>query len=140
MPKIIPLGDFILCKRCKVGEKIGKEGRLYAPDTVKEHSTDLADVVHVPDKTFADTQILKNAESIVAALVQRSISGDSHAFEQVQKLNTFIKVKSLKVGDRVFISKYVGTSFNTSDSTEELTLVRDFDIMGIVQKDEKDKN
>ena len=138
MPKIIPFGDMILCRRCKVGDKLGKEGLLYAPDQVKSSDTDLADVIHIPDRTFADQHILDNADKIVKSLTEMSLNGDASAFKQLLELNQFIKRKSVKVGDRVFISKYVGTTFNTSDSTEELTLVRDNDIIGLVAEEEKD--
>jgi co-chaperonin GroES (HSP10) len=132
MHRIIPFGDMILVKRRIVGDKIGKDGLLYAPDQVKDANTDLADVIYVPDRTFADKEILENAEKIISSLIQKSIQGDSDAFTQVMALGDFVKRKSVKVGDHIFISKYVGTTFGTSDSKDELTLVRDSDIIGLV--------
>lgn len=135
MPKIIPFGERILVKRRKVGDKIGVGGILYAPDQVSEHDTDLADVVYVPDNSFTDEEIIANAPEMIKALTAKSNSGDSAALESLFKLNDFLVKKSIKVGDRVFMSKYVGTDFMTSDSKEQLTLVNLNDIIGLVVKE-----
>lgn len=132
--KIIPFGDRILVKRRKVGAKIGKAGILHAPDIVKEHDTDIADVVYVPELTFGDKHILDNAEKIVGSLTVKACQGDDKALLALMRINTFIKLKSISAGDRVMLSKYIGVTFNTSDTTEELTLVLDSDIIGKVEQ------
>lgn len=136
MPKIIPFGERILCKRKKVGEKIGREGIIIAPNIVSERDTDIAQVLHIPDLSFADEQILTNAEKIIASLTEKAMNGDNEALESLFRLNDFIKKKSVKVGDEILISKYVGLTFSTSDSQEELSVVDLDHIIGLVVKDE----
>ncbi len=132
MSKVIPFGDRILCKRRKVGEKIGKDGLLYASDNTKDSPTDLADVIYVPELTFGDEQILNNAEKIICSMVEQAKAGNSDSLIALLRLNEFLKIKSIKEGDGIMISKYVGTDFNTSDSQEILTLVNGADIIGLV--------
>jgi co-chaperonin GroES (HSP10) len=127
--KIIPFGEKILVRRRLVGEKAGS---LYLPDEVKERATDLADVVYIPDFTFSDKKILDNSEKIVEALTEKSTQGDSDALIALLRINEFVKLKSIKSGDRVFISKYVGVDFFESGKREQLTLVNLVDIIGLV--------
>ena len=132
---IIPFGDNILVKRKKVGEK---SGTLYLPDAVKERDTDLAVVVYVPDLTFTDKLILDNAEKIVTSITKRAIeTGDKDAIDSLMGFNDFIKRKSIKLGDEIFISKYVGIDFHETGQTDNLTLVAIKDIIGLVQKESK---
>ena len=138
MPKIIPLKDNILVKRKIIGEK---SGSLYMPDEVKERNTDLAEVVYVPDLTFTDKALIDNAERIVGAMTDKIIeTGDRDSLDSLMNFNDFIKRKSLKVGDKVFISKYVGTDFHETGKNDNLTLVRIDDIIGFVVEDEKEKD
>ena len=129
--KIIPFGDRILVKRRKIGEKIGS---IILPDEVKERNTDLADVVYVPDLTFADKHIIDNQEAIVRAITERAKTGDSGALEALLGLNQFLKVKSIKTGDAVMVSKYVGVDFHDTEG-KNLTLVSGSDVIGVIQND-----
>jgi len=130
--KIIPFGDRILCKRRKVGEKVGS---IILPDRVKERATDIADIISIPELTFADQEILDHAEEIIKNLTEKARSGDSDALITLLRVNEFIKIKTLKEGDAVMISKYVGTEFHEKDNPETLTLVRESDIIGVVSED-----
>jgi co-chaperonin GroES (HSP10) len=132
---IIPLGDRILCRRRKVGERLGKSGLIIAPDEVKDARTDIADVVYVPDLTFTDKQLIENAESIASSLAEKCRSGDSDALIALLRFNEFAKIKSIKAGDVVMIGKYVGTDFCTSDSTETITIVFASDVIGLVKSE-----
>lgn len=132
MPKIIPFGNRILCKRKTIGEKAGS---LYMPDEVKERATDLAEVTYIPDLTFGDKTILDNAEQIINSIIEQAKSGNSYAVNTLLELNDFIKQKSIKVGDEVMISKYVGVDFVETGSREQLTLVNSNDIIGLVIKE-----
>ena len=132
--KIIPLGERLLVKRCKVGEKIGKEGQFFASESTANAPTDLADVVHIPELTFGDKKILDNAEKIVGRMTVKASEGDSEALIALLRLNEFIKIKSIKEGDKVMISRYVGVTFTGKDSSEELTLVNGSDIIGMVRE------
>ena len=134
--KIIPFNNRILVKRRKVGEKVGSEGLIYAPDQTADAPTDLADVVYVPELTFADKEIIDNAEFYVKSLSEKIKLGESEAMISLLRLNEFLKIKSIKAGDAVMIGKYVGTDFNTSDSREQLTLVLDTDIIGLIKKED----
>ena len=126
--KIIPFGNRILCKRKTIGEKAGS---LYMPDEVKERATDLAEVTYIPDLTFGDKAILDNAEQIINSVIEQAKSGNSYAVNTLLELNNFIKEKSIKVGDNIFISKYVGIDFFETGSREMLTLVNSSDIVGL---------
>lgn len=132
MPNIIPFGDRVLVKRKVVGEKVGK---IFLPDSVSKRATDLAVVVHIPENSSADTAILESAEEVVKALTEKAKSGDSEALITLLRLNEFCRWKSIQVGDEVFISQYVGTTFIEKGSTEELTIVKVDDIIGLVVKD-----
>lgn len=133
--KLIPFGDRILAKRRKVGEKIGN---LYTPDAVKDSNTDIADVVYVPDLTFGDKYILENAEKIIENLIQKACEGDSAALESARSINEFVRIKTLKAGDTIFINKYVGTDFMDNNLRQELSMVKADDIIGLVVKDENE--
>jgi len=133
MPKVIPLGDRILVKRRKIGEKVGS---IVLPDQVKERNTDLADVVYVPDLTFSDKEILDNAENIIKSLTKKAVEGDTEATKALLEMNTFIKLKSIKVGDAVMISKFVGVDFHGTGDLGDQTLVRADDVIGLVVADE----
>lgn len=137
MPRVIPFGDKILVKRRQIGEKAGS---IYLPDTTAERPTDLADVVYVPDLTFEDREIIESAENIIRTLIERAKHGSIEAVDQMLKLNTFLKQKSIKIGDTIFMSKYVGIDYHETGSNENLTLVRLDDIIGvIIDEPEKSK-
>jgi len=133
--KVIPFKDTILVKRRKVGETLegGKtKGGIVLPDTTQEKFIDIADVLEVPDLTFADKAIIDNAEEIIRSLVSKASNGDGKALRSLQEINDFIKRKSIKVGDTVFLSRYVGTDFNATGETETQTIVKIEDIIGVV--------
>jgi len=133
MPKIIPFGDRILCKRRKIGTKIGS---IELPDSVKERTTDLADIIHVPDLTFGDKQILENADDIIKSLTREACKGDDEALIGLMRINEFVKIKSVKVGDAVMVGRYVGTEFHETGGQDNLVLVREGDIIGLVVNDD----
>jgi co-chaperonin GroES (HSP10) len=135
--KIIPLGDRILVKRRTVGEKLGTSGLLVSADVTKDRPTDLADVVKIPDHSFGDEQLINNAAAIITSLTTKAFEGDAEALRALIDFNLFLKIKSIKPGDTVMISKYIGTDFNTQDSQELITLVRGDDIMCILKEDKK---
>jgi len=135
MFKIIPFGNRILVKRRQIGGKIGKDSVLYAPDSVKDRDTDLADVVYVPDHSFADAELINNSDAIIEALVNKAKTGDSDALKALLDYNIFLKIKSISVGDGVFISKYVGTTFHDNQGGDDLTLVALEDVIGLVIDD-----
>ena len=132
MPKIIPFGNRILVRRRKIGEKAGS---IVLPQEVQEKVTDLADVVYVSELTFGDNIILDNAKQIINATIEQAKSGNSYAINTLLEFNNYLKQKSIKTGDVVMISKYVGTDFHETGSAETLTLVNSEDIIGIVIDD-----
>lgn len=139
MPKIVPFKDTLLVKRRKIGStlKDGKtEGGIYLPNRVEESSTDLADVVQVAELTFADQQILDNAEEIIKSLTKKATEGDCEALKSLREINDFIKRKSVKVGDGIFLARYSGVDFNETGVSEQQTICRLEDIIALVVKDE----
>lgn len=134
MKHIIPFGDRILVRRKIIGEKLGKESIIIATDETKERPTDLAIVVHIPDHTFTDEKIIENAEKIISSLSEKAMQGDSEAFISLIRINDYLKMKSINIGDEVMISRYVGTTFHDNESSGELTLVKLEDVIGLVKK------
>ena len=133
MHKIIPLGDRIICKRRRVGDKAGT---LYLPDQTSERPTDLADVTYLPELSFADSELIDNAEQIVNSLISKASNGDSEALKALLEFNLFLKIKSIQTGDTILISKYIGTDLHDTDHPGEvLTIVNGGDIIGIIQKE-----
>lgn len=132
MPKVIPFGDRILVKRNTIGEKAGA---IYLPDEVKDRHTDLAVVVSIPELTFGDKQILENAEKIIESLTEKASNGDSDAMIALLRVNEFCKMKSIQPGDSIMVGKYVGVTFTETGSQEELTLVREEEVIGLVVKE-----
>ena len=130
--KVIPFGDRILVKRRVVGEKLGAAGIIIASDHTKETETDLADIVYVPDLSFADRELIDNANAIVSSLTKKAAQGDSEALKALLEYNIFLKIKSLRVGDAVMIGRYVGTTFHDNAGSGNLTLVYGSDIIGRV--------
>ena len=128
--QVIPFGDRILVRRHKVGEK---SGSIYLPDETKDRPTDLADVIYTPDLSFADQEILDNAPIIVASLTEKCKQGNPESLIALLRLNDFIKAKSIKVGDKVMISKYIGTDFHDTHSLDTLTIVNELDIIGLIK-------
>ena len=133
MPKLIPFGERILVKRKQIGSQIGS---IVLPDEVKERSTDLAIVTHIPEMSFADKQLIENADKIIESLTKKASEGNSDALDSLIKFNEFCKLHSIQVGDEVFISKYVGTEFHETGKEEVLTLVLLSDVIGLVVKSE----
>ena len=132
---IIPFGDNILVKRKKIGEKVGA---IYLPQETKDRDTDLAIVVYIPDLTFTDKLIMEKANEIVQSVAKRAIeTGDKDAIDSLMSFNDFIKRKSIKVGDEIFLNKYIGTDFYETETNikQDLTLVNVKDILGVVQKE-----
>lgn len=134
MKTIIPFGNRILVKRRKVGEKLSEESKIYLPDRNKDAKTDIADVIYVPEVTFADKELLDNAEEIIRGLSDKARAGNPTALNALLEFNLFIKYKSIKVGDAIMCGKYVGTTFNTNKTTEELTLLLLEEVIGVVQE------
>lgn len=132
MPKVIPFGDRILVKRRKIGEKLGKSKIIIATDQTRDRPTDLADVVHVPDWSFTDNELIKNAEAIVASLIKKAAQGDDKALLALLRFNQYLSIKNVQVGDTVMISKYVGTDFHDNAGGGMLTLVNTEDLIGVV--------
>lgn len=133
MATVIPFGNRILVKRRKVGEKIGAAGILIAPDTTKDRDTDLADVIYVPDLTLIDQQLLETAEAVIKALGDKATAGDAEAFKQLLSFKDYLNLNSLKAGDLVVISKYVGITFHTKDTPDDLVLLDRDDVIGVIK-------
>ena len=131
---IIPFGDRILVKRSKVGSTVGKEDIILVSDTVASGLTDIAEVVYIPDHTFIDKELIKAAEDMVGALSLRvKKDGDSDAMMALLRFNDYCRIKSIKVGDKVMVSKHVGITFNDNMHEGELTVLNSQDVIGIIR-------
>ena len=135
MKKIVPFGDRILCRRRKVGETVGKAGIIIAPSATAEQPTDIADVVYVPENTFADEELISQADSIIKALTENAKHGDSEALVALMKYNQFLQIKSVKVGDCIMLGKYVGIDFHDNQGGGNLTLCQSEDVIAKVENE-----
>ena len=133
MKKIIPYGNRILVRRRKVGAKLNSV--IIAADETAERPTDLADVVYVPNHTFADKELLANAEAIIKAFKEKALQGDSEAFKALLDFHAYLRIKAIQPGKCVFISKYVGTDFQDNEGSGSLTIVAAEDVIGVVEND-----
>ena len=131
MKSITPFGNRILVKRETAGEKLGSV--IIAPDSISSTKTELAIVKHVPDHTFIDKVLISESEAMVSGLSKSAKEGDAEAMISLLRFNDYLRIKSLKVGDRVMISKYVGITFNDNFNEGDLTLVDADDVIGIVK-------
>lgn len=133
MKKLIPFGNRFLVKRRPIGNKLGS-GLLIAADETKDRPTDIADVVYVPDHTFADKELLENAEEIVKTIGAKARTGDVEALKALIEFNHYVRVKSLRPGMTIMLGKYVGTDFMTSEDQRTLTICNSEDIVAIVSE------
>lgn len=133
---IVPFGDRILVRRRKIGGALGQAKIIIAADETSERPTDLADVVCVAEYSFADVELLGSAEEIVKSLTDKAKSGDSEALLALMKFREYLNIKAIKVGDAVFISKYVGTDFHDNAGSGNLTLLDGSDVIGLVVSNE----
>lgn len=138
MKHITPLGDRILVQRIKVkaltGDKIAGSDIIIAPSQTQESDTELAEVVYVPEHSFADKQLIERSEKIIEAQTNKAENGDPESLVALLQFNRYLKIKSIQPGDKVFISKYVGTTFRDTSHKGELTMVNGEDIVGIVSE------
>ena len=133
MPRrVIPFGDRILVKRRTVGETIKPGSGIILPQKTQDTNIDIAKVVYVPELSFADKKLIENAADIITSLTRRACQGDSDALTALQEYNQFLKIKTLKVGDEVFLGKYVGVTFDDMYAGCSLSMVQDRDVIGIV--------
>ncbi len=131
MKTITPFGNRILVQRETAGEKLGSV--IVAPDSVRDTKTELAIVKHVPDHTFIDKILIEGSEDMVAGLSDSAKGGDAEAMISLLRFNDYLRIKSLRVGDRVMISKYVGITFNDNFNEGDLTLCDADDIIAIIK-------
>lgn len=129
---IIPFGNRILVKRQKIGEKIGTAG-LVLPESTAERTTDIAEVIYVPEHSFADKALIEGAPLIVERLGDKAKDGDVEALKALLELNVFLKIKMIKPGDKVFIGTYSGVNFHDNRSSDMQTIVREDEIIGLVE-------
>ncbi len=129
MRRVHPCGDRIMVKRRIIGDTIGKAGIIVTAEETKERTTDIVDVLYVPDKHSAMQVLVASAESIIKALEKRlHETGDPKCVESLLTMNEIQEKESVKVGDTLFIGKYNGIDFEDSDN-EKATLVNVKDII-----------
>lgn len=133
--RVIPYGNRILVRRRKIGEKLGGGGIIIASQEVQDRPTDLADVVYVPNHTFADKELIENSQAIIAGLKNKAIQGDAEAFKALLDFHAYLRIKAIQPGKVVFISKYIGTDFHDNEGNGTLTIVNAEDIIGVIEND-----
>lgn len=132
--RVIPFGNRVIVRRRRIGSTAGEGSLIELPDEVKDRPTDIADVVYVPNHTFADVKLLENAQSIIGKLSEQMIIGDVDAFNALITLNHYMKFKMLRPGMTVFINKYVGMDFHDNEGSGMLCVVNFEDIIGVIDE------
>lgn len=131
--KLVPFGNRYLVKRRPIGTKLGS-GLIIAADETKDRPTDIADVLYVPDHTWADKELLANAESIVKGLGDKAKAGDIEAVKALIEFNNYIRIKSIRPGMTIMLGKYVGTDFMTSEDNRTITVCTSDEIICVVEE------
>lgn len=129
--RILPFGNRIVVKRRPIGKTLGS-GILVAADDTAERLTEIADVVALPDLTFADKAMLENAEAIIASLAEMAKDGDAKAIDSLMEFNRYLQVKTLRVGDVIMVGKYTGIDFNIGETGEMLSITDPEGIRGLI--------
>jgi len=86
--------------------------------------------------SFCDEELIRNSPAILNSLTKKAAQGDAEALDSLMKFNSYIKAKSIKVGDAVMISKYVGVDFHDNKGGGMLTLCFTDDVIGLVVDDD----
>lgn len=133
MKKITPYGNRFLVKRRPIGSKAGTS--IILPDQVQDRPTDIADVIYVPDHTFADEHLLAKAEKIVSNLAIKAEEGDVEALKALLEFNHYVRIKRIRPGMTIMLGKYVGTDFSTSEDNRTLTMCSADEIIAVVSED-----
>lgn len=128
--KIIPYGNRIIVKRRKI-EKAGS-GIIELPTEVSERLTELAEIVALPELTFVDKQLMENSESIINSYSDKAMAGDTQALKSLLEFNEYLKIKTLKVGDVIMLSRYNSVEFTVGETNEQLSITDPEGIRGLV--------
>ena len=132
MKHVIPFGDRILVRR-KEHKEVKAESVIVLPDTVDSRDTDMAVVIYIPELSFIDKALFDNIDDIIEGQLKTAKEGNPNSLDAMTDLNLYLKLKSLKVGDEIFIGKYCGTTFEEiGNPGKHLTMLRINDIIGIV--------
>lgn len=118
--KLIPYGTRLLVKRRKVDQT---SSVILLPDDVAGLSTDIADVVAVPDQSLCDKELVANSEQIIKGLSEKARQGDASAVKALFEFNEYLRMITLKPGDVLMIGKYIGTDFLIQETNQYLTVM-----------------
>jgi len=132
--KLVPYGCRILVKRRKVEDK---SSHIILPDEIKNLPTDIADVVEVPEQSFADRKLLMMAESIINALTLKATQGDAHAVDSLLKFKEYLQVMTIKKGDVLLMARYGGTDFLIQETNQMLCVAEPTGIYALVVETNK---
>lgn len=133
--KIIPYGDKILVQRQRIGKTMGS-GIIHTTTETEERPTEIAEVVYIPDHSFTDKSLLEHAEQIINALTAKCTGGDSEALISLLRFHEYLQIKSIKVGDKLMISRYAGTDFMVQETGECLSLINADGIIALIVENE----
>lgn len=133
MKRTIPFGNRILVHRDKVGEKASKDSAIILSEKTAEATTDIATVVYIPERTFVDKELVKNATKIIHSLTEEAMKGSHKALDSLLEYNLFLKLKSIQPGDKLMISRYAGMDFYDNVNPQQLQTIVDLkDVIGVI--------
>lgn len=118
--RLVPYGTRILVKRRKVEQT---SNHIILPDEVANMPTDIADVVAVPEQSFADKTLIAKSEQIIIGLAKKAEEGDGQSFKALLDFNEYLRVITLKPNDVLLIGKYIGTDFLIQETNQYLTVM-----------------
>lgn len=133
--KLIPYGTRLLVQKRKLEQT---SSTIYLPDEVREHITDIADVIAVAEQTFVDQRLIANAQVIIDGLTQKACQGDAEAVNSLLKFKEYLQIMSVKAGDVLLLARYGGTDFLIPETNKYLCVCEATGIYAlVVEKDAK---
>lgn len=133
MIRILPFGDRVLVKRVTTGE-IRKGSLIVFTDKTDSNESELAYVVAVPTNKFVDKCVEFTEEYLIKSIRKRLLNGEIELLKDIKEYNEYITLKKLKPGDKIMVSKYVGTVVDDEQAKNTTTFVRISDIVGRWEK------
>ena len=131
--KLVPFGERYLVRRKMLKDVKPNEGSIVLTQEIEERLTEMAEVRFVPMLTEAEKALIEAAPELIAKMTKFAKEGDSEAYKTLQNISHLLRLRTIRPGDMVMISKYVGIEYYEPSGGETLTVVNGEDIIGVVR-------
>lgn len=138
MKRLVPFDKRIVVKRDVTGKTIGKEGIIVQTEKAQKQEVEVATIIEIPKMTPIRKLLLENATAMAKSICLRGLKdGDPHVPEALEKLESIVHIASLKIGDRIMLSNYVGMTYDDDFYMGRLTIVDGDDAMAMYDRVEE---